>query len=302
MEPKVLVATAIGPGKDYCAAFLPATLATLTGSAASWLGLDGATLQVAVPTNTDVAALPPWEGDPETFRFARIARMREAARRYCLAGEWTHLFFLDADVVPPTDTIPRLLAHGAPVACGIYFVRDHVPPLVAVDGVLAEMANAGRLQSDLVWTAPAAAMGCMLIERSILERTPFRDRAAFILQPEPGEDYCWCYDAGRAVRVDARIRCWHVGGSGRASRLTASDQAVTAMWLGPGETLRTQHGEWQKNVPRADLSTEEMAKLGPGFNVGRSWAIGVEFRQVGALFPRGEALRGADADRHRSRT
>lgn len=87
------------------------------------------------------------------------------------------------------------------------------------------------------------------------------------------------------MRVDATIQCWHVGSSGRASRLTASDEAVTAMWLGPGDSLRTQHGEWERNVPRADLSTEEIATLGPGFDVGTSWAIGVEFRQVEELFP-----------------
>lgn len=59
------------------------------------------------------------------------ARNRNLIIREALKNDCTHIFFLDDDVAPPLDIIPRLLAHDKDIVTGHYLMRNfpHQPIL-----------------------------------------------------------------------------------------------------------------------------------------------------------------------------
>lgn len=52
-----------------------------------------------------------------------VKKQREFFRTQTLDHNFTHLFFVGADTIPPLDALPRLLAHGKDVVGGVYFGR-----------------------------------------------------------------------------------------------------------------------------------------------------------------------------------
>ena len=146
---------------------------------------------------------------------------RNSACQWSLERGFSHLFFLDDDVVPPPDVIQRLLAHNLPIVCGLYF-RRHVgiEPLMLKDapgGSVTYLTQFGWPQMiDVDYTGG----GCMLIARRVLET--MRDRIGgqrpwFEWKVDSGgksEDYVFCQRArslGFKVAVDTSIQCRHIG-------------------------------------------------------------------------------------------
>ncbi len=95
---------------------------------------------------------------------------RNAVCQAALDNGYQYVFFLDSDVAPPNDTIPRLMSHRLPLVSGVYHRRS--PP----HGVPVMQRPVGRwvtsypanslIEVDVVGT------GCLLIHRSILEQMP----------------------------------------------------------------------------------------------------------------------------------
>jgi hypothetical protein len=137
--------------------------------------------------------------------------------------EW--LFFLDSDVVPPRDTLIRLINHRRPVISGVYCRRS--PPAsipVAIKGGqwVNTPPNSGVIEVDLV------GAGCLLIHRSVLEQLPPLDerrgkkwfdwRVDMAHSLPPGEalseDFAFCLQCkkhGIPILLDTNIQCKHVG-------------------------------------------------------------------------------------------
>jgi cellulose synthase/poly-beta-1,6-N-acetylglucosamine synthase-like glycosyltransferase len=144
--------------------------------------------------------------------------------------KYTHLFFLDADVIPPADIIPRLLEHNKPICCGWYpsdrnvsfnragqqFKMRMKMPMVYghIDGFSRE------LTLQRLWTledlTPArleevssTGMGCALIRREVLEKIRFISDDS----QRASEDTIFCKDARKAgykTYVDTRLGCRHL--------------------------------------------------------------------------------------------
>src|SRR5579884_3010036 len=177
---KVLVATSLAPGKEYCLEFNTKVIHSLQGVSDVVTVFDCYAEHVEFSkcerngVGLDILKLPPYDGpsEPPDSYYARCARVREAARQYFLAGDYTHLFFLDADTIPPVDAIPRLLAHNAPIASGIYLRRGAMTPVLASMPTGSDLerlpVQAGEHQ---VFSCAGFGMGCMLIAREVLEKT-----------------------------------------------------------------------------------------------------------------------------------
>ncbi|GAJ15740.1 unnamed protein product, partial [marine sediment metagenome] len=65
---------------------------------------------------------------PQIFDIIRLSGLpwdiaRTQAAIQCLNGGYQFLFQLDADVLAPKDTIPRLIAHRLPIVSGLYHQR-----------------------------------------------------------------------------------------------------------------------------------------------------------------------------------
>jgi hypothetical protein len=260
-------------------------LASLAGASGVYVGLDGP-IQVGRSAPAGVvfdtlAPLPKEQGG-----FYRFARMREAARQYFLKGDYTHLFFLDADIIPPPDILPRLTAlldqTGAHIASGLYCARGLSEPVIYVvtaqgnmpamewsgGAILAEQlggrpALGGYIAGE--WTPVADrmeilahGMGCMLISREALEEVPFRDAAYFERPDGNGEDIQYCLDVKERFRtlavLDLSLMCWHVHGDGKAYRVKIGKPRYGCFYDDAGTGYVTRGPKWpsrrwHKGVP-----------------------------------------------------
>lgn len=153
---------------------------------------------------TDCEVIMRWHRGPWGEQDA-IKHQREFARKLATERNATHLYFMDADTIPPLDAIPRFLAHRVPIIGGLYHSRaegsetrivawrqnddqqtfQHEPSPVEVDGM---------------------GMGCVLLAREAFTSFSFTDWV------NSDDDYP-AYDALRAngykILLDTSIVCKH---------------------------------------------------------------------------------------------
>lgn len=90
--------------------------------------------------------------------------------------EW--IFFLDSDVIIPTDTVPRLLAHNLPIVSGLYWRRYEglepclykmnevgIPSPFSTEEISMMYGRAGSLIE-----VEGCGAGCMLIHSSVFDK------------------------------------------------------------------------------------------------------------------------------------
>jgi hypothetical protein len=274
---KIMLASSIGPSKEYAADILKHSVRILKyktstvvfdGHPSSISGLihyfDDMQIDTAVCANVNSA------GKLSTIE--RIANIREATRKEFLKSDCSHLFFLDADIIPPVACIEKLASHRAAIATGIYPLRDfsqiHLPALT--EGKTGKpLFGAPYVQRSV----DGFGMGCMLIRRDVLEKTEFRQGADL---SKLGEDYGFCVDSGHKVLVDPAVSCWHVHSNGVAGRFAVGKARAGVVWEGSARHATNQFGRWERGVPRYDLSPEKIRQLGPEFVSGRYTPVQVE--------------------------
>lgn len=143
---------------------------------------------------------------------------REEIVEKVLQRDYTHLWFVDTDVIFPHDTLDRLLAHNVDLVGAYYNVRqqnaDYSTVKVAVDGVIASAATPlpDKLFCSVngyeVVTIPT---GCMLIRLDVLKKI---NPPYFRCERPVGEDtfFCsWLWSAGVKIWCDPTIPVGHVG-------------------------------------------------------------------------------------------
>lgn len=148
---------------------------------------------------------------------------RNSIVQTALTNGFSHVFMLDSDVIPPRDTILRLMSHNLPVVSGVYCRRSppHGVPVMLKGGQwITQLPASGLMEVDLV------GAGCLLVHRSVFESIPHQrpgkpwfdwkvDQQG-ILPPEEclSEDFSWnrwIRKHGVKIFVDCSIRCRHIG-------------------------------------------------------------------------------------------
>ncbi len=140
-----------------------------------------------------------------------------------LGAQW--VFFYDSDIIPPRNSLLRLLAHRQPIISGVYYRRSppHGLPVMIRNGVgwITDYIPGSVIEVDLV------GAGCLLIHRSVLENLPEHrpgkpyfdwrvDLQGLIPNGEAlSEDFTFCRAAqqklGIKILVDTSIECFHAG-------------------------------------------------------------------------------------------
>lgn len=148
------------------------------------------------------------------------ARARNACVDRFLAGTWSHLWFVDADTVPPPTALGLLLEATVPAISGCVptlkrgddgrLVREFIVAKFAPDGELRCYQGRGVERID------RAGSACMLLERAVylkLARPWYEDRIAASSGRQPtGQDFVFCERlAEAAVPLYAHfdVRCRH---------------------------------------------------------------------------------------------
>ena len=162
-------------------------------------------------------------GSKDKLRFYNIRGTNTVtARNSCvhemLQGDWTHLFFMDSDMVFPKGTLKKLLKHDKDIVGGFYVIKrnDFHPTVFALGQrpggkYLTEWVNDFR-------EVEAIATGCLLIKREVLEKIP-APWFEYVWDEEAKgkmvtEDIIFCEkakDIGYKVYCDGTIKCGHVG-------------------------------------------------------------------------------------------
>jgi hypothetical protein len=149
--------------------------------------LNDARVAFGIPVGSDavhwrfMASLMEMQKPPQHGLIIRqgsiIDRSRNDIVRLMLESpaKFTHLLFLDSDMIFPADTLVKLLACDQPIAGGLYYQR--IPPFAPVvfnrdaAGNYAQRAAAQLTPGPL--SVDACGTGCLLIRRDVLEKLAF---------------------------------------------------------------------------------------------------------------------------------
>jgi len=134
-----------------------------------------------------------------------------------------YMFFLDDDVIPPSDIIPRLMARNKDIVGGLYYRRQ----LPAAPVMMTETEQGTQwicdYQPGSLVEADLIGSGCLLVKRKVLEIMPppwFEWKCDPFRWPDLkpfercSEDYDFCRKAralGFKLYVDTSIQCHHAG-------------------------------------------------------------------------------------------
>jgi len=158
-------------------------------------------------------------------------RHRNLALDTAVRKGYSHLWFIDSDILVPPHALRRLLSLDVPLASGVYYSRDSRCPGIPFvfrwhygDAIGAPGDDRGHpLGTHFIRTLPLdgemeadfTGAGCMMIRRDLFTVQRFRH------EPQDGdicslaEDgyYCWDYyrRTGRRIVVALDIHCGHVG-------------------------------------------------------------------------------------------
>lgn len=148
---------------------------------------------------------------------------RNTATAHALAVGADYVFSLDSDVIPPPDTIYRLLRHNLPIVSGVYHRRS---PPHAVPVCMRNGGWAVDLKPNCLEEVELVGSGCLLIRRDVLESVPAQRagkrwfdwrvdlRELEDMGPHLSEDFtwnAWVRKHGYKIMVDTSIQCLHVG-------------------------------------------------------------------------------------------
>lgn len=84
-----------------------------------------------------------------------------------------YIFFMDADMVFPEDTLERLRSHGLPYVSGLYMRRTYAPIVPiwfqpAARGVMPLKWWSGKIEPNTLYNIGASGWGCVLIHRDVV--------------------------------------------------------------------------------------------------------------------------------------
>lgn len=155
--------------------------------------------------------------------------------------EATHLFFLDADIVPPPDALERLLRAGVPIISGIYrrrlpphepmaFKKDsrgHLRP-ISMKGSQTPMKGTKSPQSPEV---DIVGGGCLLIQRKVFEKIgPPWFTSEWREEGHLSEDFSFCEKARKAgykILVDWKVLPLHIEPIGIGTSTTGKASLIS---------------------------------------------------------------------------
>ena len=278
-DARVLICTSIHSAKQYALTIIERVLPLAAGHDVVLVDDDGCLpAGYSIPgVNLQVVTLraepdEPWWGHVGS----RCARVRQAALDIFLNGNWTHIYWHDADTEPPAGMIDSLLAQGGVVAgvCSIRGLERVSIPMRAPGKAefLPRMASIVELiqcPSSGLYEVGTYGMGCMLVPREAAAAVRFNPPAAYL--PDLSEDAEWCSDyrtAGGHIWLDLSLSCKHYHSAEEATLVHVGEPELTCVWTGTPHFVRTSHSQWAAGEPVYGLSEAEAASLGPEFVTG----------------------------------
>ena len=143
----------------------------------------------------------------------------EKMRRIALAEGYEKVWIVESDIIPPHDALAKLLEVKAPVVGGMYALRHgayppnffkNSPSLVTDE--LMKWPEIFASKKPIIETS-GVCMGCLLVDRSVLEEIPFTlPRTDYHAPDIPMMQYCCAHGIKQIGRID--VSCGHKKPSG----------------------------------------------------------------------------------------
>lgn len=172
--------------------------------------------------------------------FPRVDALRDSAADLAVKHDYTHLLFLDADMVWPTDVLQRMLAHhDKGIIAGLYFLKQHPHAPVGFRDSFREPGSTvdhfyhvDVSGTDLI-PCDVVGMGCTLVPVSVFSaigpRPWFEYKNDDHGWPVVTEDVPFCLKAtaaGYPIWLDPTIKCGHLATEVKDHRHHARVQQV----------------------------------------------------------------------------
>ena len=175
---------------------------------------------ILVPTADTICKLlkqPDYESEARFEESIYVHNNRNRLVQYAQDNGFTHLFFIDHDMVLPADMITRLLANDKDVIGGAYNYR-HLPK----EPILADKRNGKTFLIDPLMVPKslfklwAIGTGCLLIKMSVFEKLtkPYFEYKLMDSGEFMSEDFYFCdklEKAGVEVWCSPEIPTAHIG-------------------------------------------------------------------------------------------
>lgn len=135
-------------------------------------------------------------------------------RAIFLAGDWTHLWIVEDDLIVPPDALDKLLAVGSDIAYAPYCFRRGTPVVnimrVSTTGPMTDQPAEWKrdFKAGRVVECTGLGFGCTLIQRHVIERFEMHSRSG-----GGDADTCLAQDAaaaGMTQRADLSVVCGHM--------------------------------------------------------------------------------------------
>lgn len=155
--------------------------------------------------------------------FPRVDAMRDSAMQQAQRDGFSHVLFLDADMVWPSNVLERMLRHhAAGIVGGLYVLKGPPYSPVALADIVETTDGVDRFAyqvdyGDQLIPVNVLGMGCTLIPTAVLDA--IGPRPWFEYQddgdgwPRVSEDVPFCRKAkaaGVPVLFDPTVKCGHV--------------------------------------------------------------------------------------------
>ena len=220
-QPKILVGCPTSDHKAYCLDAYLTTVKALSYPNYNLLLVDNSKKEDYFKLLKD-KGVPVLRTPHYTTARERIVESRNLLRKKALEGDYDYLLSLEQDVIPPKDILEQLLSHKKPVITGIYYMHYTVKQQGKIIGKkVLPLLYQRKDEEHLIQLQPeevegnhlleitATGLGCILIHKDILEKTPFRYEEEKLVF----DDIWFCQDLekeGVQLYVATSVKCKHL--------------------------------------------------------------------------------------------
>jgi len=223
MSKKVLVGCPTYSGQEYCLDRFLAGLDAISYDSVEVVFVDNSDDDMYLKRLKDIKMagkkITVLKDAISDTRISRIISSRNRVRDHFLKGDYSHLLFLDTDIIAPCDVIERLLALDTDVASGVYLGRVVIDGKLHLIPILYRHHDGGRVRTvtmteamnDDIFDISVCGLGCCLVRKTVVEKIRFR---RFGNTSDSGEDTAFCLDVqgnGFEIKADTSVKCAHMG-------------------------------------------------------------------------------------------
>lgn len=144
----------------------------------------------------------------------RLTNAQNLMRQKFLEGDYTHLFVLEQDLIPPKNIIEQLISHDKDVVGGWYYITQVPRPCLSREWKLVNMQYSPEplmmeeIGKERLMKCFNGSFGVSLIKRKVLEKIKFKVYKTFIQHADTWF-YFDCEKEGFEVFVDTDLLIPH---------------------------------------------------------------------------------------------